>query len=129
MQLIKSVNLIIRFILELIVLFAFAALGKTQFSGVSSIAAAVVFPVIAAIAWGVFAVPGDPSRSGNAPIPIPGILRLALEFLIFILAIRALQVSDMQSFAMGFGIIVLVHYMISFDRILWLILHSSKNSS
>ena len=32
---------------------------------------------------GVFAVPDDPSRSGSAPIAVPGLARLTLEAAVF----------------------------------------------
>ncbi|MFQ6227417.1 DUF2568 domain-containing protein [Nocardia sp. NPDC002869] len=40
----------------------------------------VLLPVIAATAWGVIAVPDDPSRSGAAPVAVPGAIRLLVEF-------------------------------------------------
>jgi hypothetical protein len=36
---------------------------------------AVFLTIVLVAAWGRFAVPGDPSRSGNAPIPFGGGLR------------------------------------------------------
>ena len=45
---------------------------------------AVAGVVVAAAAWGIFAVPGDPSRSGHAPVVVPGWLRLFLELTVFL---------------------------------------------
>ncbi len=44
---------------------------------------AVAAPAAAAVAWGTFAVKGDPSRSGKAPVEVPGWLRLAIEVAVF----------------------------------------------
>jgi hypothetical protein len=43
----------------------------------------ILIPLLAATAWGVFNVKGDPSRSGKAPVPVPGIVRLLLELAFF----------------------------------------------
>jgi hypothetical protein len=71
--------------------------------------------------WGVFAVPNDPSRSGAAPIAVPGMLRLAIEAIIFIFAVWALYDTGFTKLSWVLGIIVAIHYLTSYDRILWLI--------
>src|SRR4051794_24962957 len=77
-------QLVIRFALEMGSLFAVgtfarAAVGPTALGW----AAAVAVPTALAIVWGTFAVPGDPSRSGNAPVRVPGWLRLVIELAVF----------------------------------------------
>ena len=71
--------------------------------------------------WGAFAVPNDPSRSGTAPIAVPGILRLAIELAIFVFAIWTLYDLEYTKLSWIMGIIVAIHYITSYDRILWLI--------
>jgi len=71
--------------------------------------------------WGVFAVPNDPSRSGAAPIAVPGMLRLAIEAIIFIFAVWALYDVGFTRLSWALGIIVAIRYLTSYDRILWLI--------
>ena len=78
-------------------------------------------PIVAAVLWGTFAVPGDPSRSGSAPVPVPGLLRLVLELGIFAFAAWALYQSGFTRASWALGIIVVLHYLISYDRILWLV--------
>ena len=82
---------------------------------------AVGLPTVAATIWGLFAVPNDPSRSGNAPIPIPGLLRLVIELSFFGSAVWALFVLNQSTGAWFFGLIVCLHYAISYKRLLWLI--------
>ena len=113
-------NLAFRFLLELIALFAIGALAKAQFPGALGFLLMIVLPLIAAIVWGTFNVKGDPSRSGKAPVPVPGILRLLIELDIFGSAIWALF-SLNPTYGWIFGIIVLLHYLLSYDRILWLL--------
>ena len=113
-------NLGLRFLLELTALGAFGYWGWTQNAGWWRWVLVIGLPVIAAAIWGTFAVPNDPSRSGQAPIPTPGMIRLILELSIFALGAIALIVSQRATAGWAFVIIVLVHYAISYDRILWL---------
>ena len=113
-------NLALRFLLEICALFALGYWGWTQHDGLARWLWVIGAPLIAAILWGTFAVPNDPSRSGHAPIPTPGALRLLLELLIFAVSAIAIIVSQQKSTGMILAILVLFHYVISYDRILWL---------
>ncbi|MCP4415214.1 MAG: YrdB family protein [Chloroflexi bacterium] len=114
------INLAVRFLLEIAGLIAIGYWGWHQGEGVLSIIFAIGLPVIAAALWGTFAVPNDPSRSGKAPVPIPGILRLALEAAFFGFSTWTLYqvVAPLLGFILG--IVVLLHYAFSYDRLLWL---------
>jgi hypothetical protein len=68
--------------------------------------------------WGVFRVPNDP---GPAPVAIPGILRLVLELVYFALAVWALYDLGAIQLSWILGIVVAVHYAISYDRVIRLI--------
>jgi hypothetical protein len=115
------INLAIRFILEMVALVALGRWGWTQAGGVLGFVLALGIPVVAAGLWGTFAVPDDPSRSGRARIPVPGIVRLLLELVFFGLATWSLFALGSTSLAWIFGGIVLVHYAVSYDRITWLL--------
>ena len=82
---------------------------------------ALVPPLVAAAAWGIFAVPGDPSRSGSAPVPVRGALRLALELVFFGAATAALWHLGYGRLAIAFGATTLLHYAVSYERITWLL--------
>ncbi|KAA2260980.1 DUF2568 domain-containing protein [Solihabitans fulvus] len=71
-------NLALRLVLEL------AALAALCWGGwqLGSWPLGIALPVVAAVAWGTFAVPGDPSRNGKAPVPVPGAVRLLVELLV-----------------------------------------------
>ena len=116
-----SANLILRFLLELAALITLAAFGWHLGEGVMSYLYATGLPLVAATAWGLFAVPGDMSRSGNAPVPVPGFLRLLIELGIFASAAFALLRLNHPSPAWIFALAVAVHYAISYRRILWLL--------
>lgn len=82
----NPINLTVRFFLELTALIAMGFWGWNQREGALRFVLAFGIPIIAAAIWGVFAVPNDPSRSGSAPVPVPGMLRLALELIFFAFA-------------------------------------------
>ena len=114
-------NLMIRFLLEIAAFSAVGIWGWKQAADWSRCLWAVLLPILLMTVWGVFAVPNDPSRSGNATIPISGWLRLILELGIFGCAAWALYDLGFHLTVLIFGIICLLHYIVSYDRILWLL--------
>lgn len=112
------INLALRFILELAALFAFGQWGWLRHTGFSRFLWAAALPLAAAVVWGTFRVPGDP---GNAPVAVSGWVRLALELLFFGGAVWALAASKGAGWAAAFGAVVILHYLISYERIAWLI--------
>ena len=114
-------NLIYRFLLELSALVALGWWGWQQSEGLLRVILAIGLPLLAAAAWGTFAVPNDKSRSGKAPIPVPGLIRLLLEFLILFGAAWALNHGGAQNLARVFALAILSHYLLSYDRVLWLL--------
>lgn len=82
---------------------------------------AVLFPLIIASVWGIFNVPGDPSRSGKEPVRVPGIVRLIIEWAVFGIAFWAMMSLEYVWLGIVFGIMVLGHYAFSMDRIKWLL--------
>lgn len=115
------VNLLFRFLLELSVLGIVAFWSWKSFTGWQGTVMAFVIPFVMAVIWGSFTVPDDPSRSGKAPVPIPGPLRLLLELLFFSFAVWCLFDLGLSVFWKVFGLLVLVHYVISWDRISWML--------
>jgi len=115
------VNLLFRFLLELIVLGVAAIWSWKNFEDWSGTVLAIVVPFVMAVIWGSFAVPDDPSRSGKAPVPISGALRLLLELLFFSFAVWCLFELGFSGLAKVFALLVVLHYIISGDRIRWMI--------
>ena len=115
------INLTIRFLLELSTLLAMGVWGWRQSEGWFRFVLALGIPIIVAVVWATFAVPNDPSRSGAAPIAVPGIVRLAIELAVFVLAMWMLYDLGYTRLSWILGIIVAIHYITSYDRILWLI--------
>jgi len=115
------VNLAVRFILEICALAVMAYWGWTQHVGWLRFVLAIGLPVLAAIMWGTFAVPNDRSRSGKAPVPVPGIVRLVLELAFFGLAVWMLYDAGATLLSLTMGVVVVVHYALSYDRMAWLL--------
>jgi hypothetical protein len=115
------VNLTLRFLLELGVLFTAGAWGWAQSDTWLRFVWALGLPLALAVMWGTFAVPNDPSRSGHAPVPTPGGVRLFLELIFFALGTWWLVALGDLTAAWIFGGLVVVHYLTSYDRIKWLL--------
>ena len=114
-------NLAARFLLELSALFSMGFWGWRSGTGSSRFVLAALIPVTAAVLWGVFTVPDDPSRSGAAPVAVPGLMRLALEATVFGVGVWALKDTGFTRTSFALGMMVVVHYAISYDRIAWLL--------
>jgi hypothetical protein len=114
-------QLALRFTLEIGSLVAWGLCARNWATGMPGIVLAWSVPGVLAIFWGTFAVPGDPSRSGTAPVPVPGGVRLGLELLVFVGAAVALAAQGhwIAFGALAFGIIL--HHAMTIDRIRWLV--------
>lgn len=117
------INLGLRFTLEVIVLVSTGVWGYRQMESWPRYILAFAVPCILALIWVTFAVPDDPSRSGNAPVVTPGIIRLGIELAFFAFAIWALYDNGSSRLSFLLGVVVMIHYIISYDRIIWLWSH------
>lgn len=117
----NPINLALRFLLELCA-FASASIWGWKFTdGGLRFVLAIGTPVLLAVIWGTFAVPNDPSRSGKTLIVTSGVARLVIEFSFFAFTTWALYDIGLEKIGLIFGIIVILHYLISYDRIFWLL--------
>jgi len=117
------INLAVRFLLEMSALVSVGIWGWKYSDGWLQYILSFGTPIILAAIWGIFAVPGDPSRSGKTLIETPGILRIAIEIGVFYFATWSLYEIGLNKISIAFGAIVLIHYIISYDRIKWLMSH------
>ena len=115
------INLTVRFLLEISALIAIGIWGWNLNDGLIHFLSAFGLPIIFAAIWGIFAVPNDPSRSGKAPITVPGIIRLMIELGIFAFASWTLYDIGYTTLTWVLAGTVILHYIISYDRIFWLI--------
>jgi hypothetical protein len=115
------VNLAIRFTLEVIAIGSFGIWGFRFSDEWYSYVLALLFPLLFAGLWGVFAVPNDPSRSGKTVVRTPGLIRLILEVALFGTAAWMLFDLDFQKLGWIFSSVAFLHYVTSYDRIVWLL--------
>jgi hypothetical protein len=115
------INLALRFLLELAAFGGLAFWGWQQGGGLLRFVYAAGTFLVTAILWGTFNVPDDPSRSGKAPVRVPGLIRLLLELAIFAAGVWAIQAGGYGQFALVLAVLVIVHYLLSYDRIVWLV--------
>jgi len=115
------INHAVRFLLELVAIVTFGIWGYHQSETGTKILLAILLPLGFAALWGVFAVRDDPSRSGKTVVQTPGIIRLLLELGLFGVAAWMLLDLDFSLIALIFGIMVFLHYLVSYERIAWLL--------
>jgi hypothetical protein len=116
-----SVNLLVRFFLEVIALVSLGTWGWNQTDHWIRYILVFAIPLIVAALWGTFAVPNDPSRSGEATVVISGWMRLLLELSVFGLVTWALYSMNLTKWSFLFMAVVIVHYLASYDRVIWLL--------
>ena len=114
MQLLYWSNMALRLVLEIAALLAVGWWGfATTPNWLLRIALGLLLPVAMAAAWGVFRMAND----GGAPIvEIGGQLRLVLEAIYFAIAVAALFGLGRQDLAVGFVLVLLVHYGLDYPR-------------
>ena len=117
----NPVNLTARLLMEVAAIISFGMWGLNLKEGWMGIILAILLPLIFASIWGVFAVTGDPSRSGKTVVPTPGPVRLILELVLFGCATWMLFNLGYSRLSGIYGAVVVVHYIVSFDRIRWLL--------
>lgn len=114
-------NLGLRFVLEMLALISIGYWGWAENDGVLRIIFAIGLPLLAAGMWGTFRVPGEASSGGAPIVAVPGYVRLLLELALFGAAVWGLHNAGATNAALLMGALVLFHYVISYDRVLWLL--------
>jgi hypothetical protein len=122
-------NLALRFFVEVAVLMIIGYWGFSQHTGIWRIGLGIGLPAVAAAVWATFAVPDDPSRSGRAPVPTTGMLRPLLELCLFGFAVWALYDAGSPTLALILADITIIHYALSYDRVLWLVRRAPKETT
>lgn len=115
------INLTLRFLLELVALISVGMWAWKQSDGWLRFVLAIGIPIVLAAIWGTFAVPNDPSRSGAAPVVTAGFIRLIIEFAFFAFGTWSLYKLGYNKIGLAFGMIVVLHYLLSYDRVAWLL--------
>jgi hypothetical protein len=110
-------NLLFRWFLDLAVLASVGLWGWQRTGGWGRPFVAVLLPLTIVAVLGLFAAEDDPTRSGYAPVPVPGGLRFLLEVAVFGLACLALADLGLHRAGMSLSGGVLVHYALDWRRV------------
>jgi len=114
-------NLALRFGLEVAAFVGLGAAAWDQTTGATQWIAVIAVPVGAMAVWGIFNVLNDPSRSGKAPVEVPGWVRLAIELLILGAGTFALGAVWSSSLGIAVAVLIALHYAASWSRVRWLL--------
>lgn len=106
------------FLLELAAVGSAAYWGWTQHDGILRLLLAIGVPLVLAVLWGTFRVDDGPKK---APVAIPGFLRLLLELAVFGTGVVLLYAAHQTNAALIFGGLVVLLYVMSYDRVIWLL--------
>lgn len=107
-------TLALRFGLELTMLGIYGVWGWRTGSGPLAVALALGLPLLAAILWGALVSP-------KAALAVPGIVRLAVEAVLFVGAIWMLRDLGRPWLAAGLAGLVLIQTLAVYDRIVLLL--------
>ena len=103
MELVKSANLLLRFLLELCALAALAYWGATAKVHIAArVALAITVPLAAAVAWALIVAP-------NAPRHAAPVVRIGVEVLVFVTAIAALAARQRFVLALIFAVLYIIN--------------------
>lgn len=107
-----------RFAIEITALVGLGAGGWEVGGGLLRWVLAGGFPLVAAVVWGTFRVPGDP---GPAPVTVPGRMRLVIEAAVLGGGVAGFAVAFRSGAWIVFLVIVVFHYVAGVARLHWLL--------
>lgn len=114
------VNLAVRFLLEIAAAVGIFRLGLHLADGAVAGLLAAGMVAVGITAWGVCNVPGDASRSGSAPVPVPGPVRLGIEIAVFATGAVGWFFAGPRWLAWTYLVVTVAHHVMSVDRLTWL---------
>jgi hypothetical protein len=115
----------VRFLVELAALAAWGITGWHLADGPARWILAIALPVLGAVVWATFRVPGDASADGGAPVAVPGIVRLVIEIDLLFGGAVAVGLAWRAEAGLALGAAVLAHYVTTAHRVRWLLAASA----
>ena len=122
---VPSWQLGLRFVLEIAALVAWGMTGwelaGDAWNGLMRWLLALVLVSLAAGAWGTFRVDGDSGGDNEAPVRVPGTVRLVLELVVLLGGAVAVTWAGETVFGVVLGLLVAGHYATTMQRVTWLV--------
>lgn len=122
-------NLAFRFVLEIISLVGLFRLGLTTGTEAVGWILGFLFTITGMVLWATFRVPGDRTASGEAPYPTTGPKRLFIELAVLGAGAAGWFLSGPSWVAWANLAGLVIHYVLSYDRIAWLFRNTSISST
>lgn len=114
-------NLALRLGLEIGALTGLGLAAWNQTDGPARWIAVAAVPLAAAALWGTFNVLDDPSRSGEAPVEVPGSVRLAIELFVLGGGWIAYGIAGYPAIGTALAALTVLHYTVGQARVHWLL--------
>jgi Protein of unknown function (DUF2568) len=115
----------LRFVLEIAALVAWGMTGwelaGDAWNGLLRWLLALVLVSVAAGAWGTFRVDGDSGGDNEAPVRVPGTVRLVIELVVLLGGAVAVTWAGETAFGVVLGLLVAGHYATTMQRVTWLV--------
>ena len=116
----SPMHLAIRFALEIATLVAFGRSGwRIGHGGVGGAVLAILLPLLGGAAWAVFRAPDD-GAGPRAIAPVPGPIRLLIEWLLIGLGTLGLWIAGSWLSATVLLVLWGLHYAVTWDYVRWL---------
>lgn len=116
----SPMHLAIRFALEIATLVAFGWSGwRIGHGGIGGVVLASLLPLLGGAAWAVFRAPGN-GAGPKAIAPVPGPIRLLIEWLLIGLGILGLWAAGSWLIAMVLLALWGLHYVVAWNYVQWL---------
>jgi hypothetical protein len=119
----NPLNLVVRFILEMVALVAIGYGGWHAVDGFWRYLLAIALPLIAAFLWGAFRPPNEPHHPSHDTFAVSGVVRLLIEAVVFGGGAWGFFSTGASTWGWLFVAILLLHYALSYDRVAWLLRH------
>jgi hypothetical protein len=114
-------NLALRLGLEIGALTGLGIAAWNQTGGAVRWIAVAAAPIAGAALWATFNVLDDPSRSGEAPVEVPGLVRLAIELFVLGTGWAGYSIAGYPAIGTVFAALTILHYTVAYPRVRWLL--------
>lgn len=111
----QDLNQTLRFILEILALAALGYWGWNTGTGITQYVLAIGAPLVAAAIWALFRV--EEEAPEHPVVKVTGGVRITTEVTLFTVAVVLLYITGQKDFAFILALLMLVHYVLDYERV------------